>query len=62
MISSGRKLTAITQNNPDQSIYVRGDRSVNYGRILEVMGLISGAGFTKVSLIAELPKGDKPKK
>jgi biopolymer transport protein TolR len=58
----GPKLTAITQNNPDQSIYVRGDRSVNYGRILEVMGLVSGAGFTKVSLIAELPKGDKPKK
>ncbi len=58
----GPKLAAITQNNPDASIYVRGDRSVNYGRILEVMGLVSSAGFTKVSLIAELPKGDKTKK
>lgn len=58
----GPKLGAITQNNPDATIYVRGDRSVNYGRILEVMGLVSSAGFTKVSLIAELPKADKTKK
>jgi biopolymer transport protein TolR len=58
----GPKLAAITQNNPDASIYVRGDRSINYGRILEVMGLVSSAGFNKVSLIAELPKADKTKK
>jgi biopolymer transport protein TolR len=57
----GPKLEAITQNNPDATIYVRGDRSINYGRILEVMGLVSSAGFTKVSLIAELPKADKTK-
>jgi biopolymer transport protein TolR len=55
------KLEAITQNNPDATIYVRGDRAINYGRILEVMGLVAGAGFTKVSLIAELPTGDKTK-
>jgi biopolymer transport protein TolR len=58
----GPKLKAITANNPDASIYVRGDKAVDYGRILEVMGLVSEAGFTKVSLIAELPKGDKSKK
>jgi biopolymer transport protein TolR len=55
------KLEAVTQNNPDATIYVRGDRSVDYGRILEVMGLVSSAGFTKVSLIAELPQAS-PKK
>ena len=54
------RLQAITNNNPDATIYVRGDRSVNYGRVLEIMGLISGAGFTKVSLIAEQPKGNTP--
>ena len=36
-------------------IYVRGDKGVNYGRVMEVMGMISSAGFSKVSLIAELP-------
>jgi biopolymer transport protein TolR len=57
----GPKLAAITQANPDATIYVRGDRSINCGRILEVMGLVSEAGFNKVSLIAELPKNDKTK-
>lgn len=58
----GPKLQAITQSNPDAIIYVRGDRALNYGRILEVMGLVSAAGFSKVSLIAELPTNDKPKR
>ncbi len=56
------KLTAITGRNPDALIYVRGDKAINYGRILEVMGLVSEAGFNKVSLIAELPSADKTKK
>jgi biopolymer transport protein TolR len=55
------RLQAITNNNPDATIYVRGDRAINYGRVLEVMGLVSSAGFTKVSLIAELPQ-DKAKR
>jgi biopolymer transport protein TolR len=55
------KLLAITNRNPDASIYVRGDRSIDYGRILEVMGLVSSAGFNKVSLVAELPGAEKKK-
>ena len=51
------RLGAITGNNPDASIYVRGDKAINYGRVLEVMGLVSSAGFRKVSLIAVPPKG-----
>jgi len=53
------RLTAITSNNPDAAIYVRGDRAIDYGRVLEIMGIVSAAGFTKVSLIAELPKSDR---
>src|ERR1700687_3171787 len=51
------RLTAITGNNPDALLYVRGDKAINYGRVLEVMSLVSTAGFRKVSLIAEAPKG-----
>ena len=51
------KLQAITENNPEAVIYVRGDRTLAYGRVMEVMGLIASAGFTKVSLVAELPQG-----
>ena len=50
-------LLAITSNNPDARIYVRGDQSLAYGKIMEVMGEIAAAGFTKVSLIAEMPTG-----
>jgi biopolymer transport protein TolR len=52
------RLQAITNNNPNANIYVRGDRNISYGRVLEVMGLVSAAGFTKVSLVAEQPKGN----
>ena len=52
----GAKLVAITNNNPNASIYVRGDHAIDYGRVLEIMGVVSASGFTKVSLIAELPK------
>jgi biopolymer transport protein TolR len=51
------RLQAITGSNPDALLYVRGDRAINYGRVVEVMSLIGTAGFQKVSLIAESPKG-----
>ncbi|MDF2765490.1 MAG: biopolymer transport TolR [Rhodospirillales bacterium] len=50
------RLNAITNNKPDTRVYVRGDRAIDYGRIMEVMGTVSAAGFTKVALIAELPE------
>lgn len=49
------KLKAITGANPDARIFVRGDRAIQYGTVLAVMGEISAAGFRKVSLLAELP-------
>jgi biopolymer transport protein TolR len=51
------KLKAITNANADARIFVRGDKELAYGKIMEVMGTISSAGFTKVALVAELPKG-----
>ena len=51
------RLQAITGSNPDAVLYVRGDKEIHYGRVLEVMGLVSAAGFRKVSLVAEAPKG-----
>ena len=50
------RLQSITGSNPDAVLYVRGDKDINYGRILEVMSLVSAAGFRKVSLVAEMPK------
>ncbi|MGE0251390.1 MAG: protein TolR [Dongiaceae bacterium] len=50
-----KKLQAITRHKDDSRIYVRGDKRVNYGRIMEVMTILNNAGFTKVALVAELP-------
>ncbi|MBS0272341.1 MAG: protein TolR [Proteobacteria bacterium] len=51
------RLIAITGSNPEARIYVRGDKAISYGQVMEVMGAISEAGFTKVALISELPSG-----
>ncbi len=54
------RLIAITDNKADTRIFVRGDRSIDYGRVMEVMGLVNAAGFSRVALIAELPRGMLP--
>jgi biopolymer transport protein TolR len=53
--SLGPRLSAITNNRKDARIFVRGDRTIAYGRIMEVMGIVNRAGFTKVALVAEIP-------
>jgi biopolymer transport protein TolR len=47
------RLQAITQTNNKADIYVRADQAINYGRVMQVMGMVSAAGFDKVSLITE---------
>ncbi len=47
------RLLAITGNNPDIRIFVRGDKAIHYGRVMEVMGTVNAAGFRKVALITE---------
>ena len=54
------KLQAIAQNNQDRRIFVRGDKDLAYGRIMQVMGTITQGGFTKVALLAEQPVGPQP--
>jgi biopolymer transport protein TolR len=51
------KLKALAANKDEQRIYVRGDKAVPYGRVMEVMSQLAGAGFNKVALIAEGSQG-----
>ncbi|MEJ0013676.1 MAG: protein TolR [Bauldia sp.] len=51
------KLTAAAASNLDERIYVRGDKAVSYGQIMQVMGVISSAGFTHIGLVALKPDG-----
>ncbi|HVY20979.1 MAG TPA: protein TolR [Bauldia sp.] len=45
-------LTSAVQGKLDDRIYVRGDKAVSYGQIMQVMGVISSAGFTHIGLVA----------
>jgi biopolymer transport protein TolR len=45
------RLRAIGEVSKDTRIFVRADQGLAYGRVMEVMGLINGAGFNKVALV-----------
>ena len=47
------RLSAITEQNTEARIYIRGDRVVAYGRIMEIMSIINSAGYIKVALITQ---------
>ena len=48
------KLKAITKENYTARIFVRGDKSVDYGAVISVIGLLNKSGFSKVSLVTEI--------
>jgi biopolymer transport protein TolR len=54
----GPLLKEVSGQNPDIRIFVRGDQAIHYGRVLEVMGAIQTAGFTRVALVARSPGTD----
>jgi biopolymer transport protein TolR len=50
------KIKATAKDGLDERIYLRGAKTVNYGRVAEVMSLITAAGFKKVALVTEQEK------
>ncbi len=52
------RLAQLAAEDPDRLVYVRGDRTISYARLMDMLGLVNTAGFTKVSLLAE---GAKPR-
>ena len=50
------RLQAMAKAGFDERVYVRGAKQVNYGRVAEVMAIITTAGFKKVALITESDK------
>lgn len=53
------KLKSITKQKMDSRIFVRGDKTVPYGKIMKIVGQISEAGFSKVALITDIKYNDK---
>ncbi len=52
-------LNAIRAEKPDGTIYVRGDKEIAYGEVMQVMGALVKAGITKLSLVAETPNSGR---
>ena len=53
------RLIAVTGRNAEARIFVRGDKAVDYGKVMAVMGAINEAGFTNIALVTELPGIEK---
>ena len=51
------KLKAIAENGYDETIFVRGDKGVNYGTVMQVMSRINQGGFKKLSFVLDGEKG-----
>jgi len=45
-------LSAMTEGQLDQRIYIRADRTLEYGQVMKIIGAVNGAGFTKVALVS----------
>ncbi len=50
------KLKAVASNGYNQRIFVRGDTQANYGKVMEVMGMLATAGFTHIGLVTDVVK------
>ena len=50
------RLKALASNGYDQRIFVRGDTQANYGKVMEVMGILAAAGFTHIGLVTDVAK------
>jgi len=53
------KAVADAQGGTEARIYVRGDKKVDYGMMMKVMGRLSAAGFHRVALVTEFEQGSK---
>src|ERR1044071_358356 len=51
------KLKAVYGEKPDQRVFIRGDKTINYGRMMEVMGVVIDSGFRQLGLLGEQAQG-----
>src|SRR5436190_2898103 len=51
------KLKAVNAEKPDQRVFIRGDKAINYGRMMEVMGVVIDSGFRQLGLLGEQAGG-----
>ncbi len=53
------KLTAVAEQGVEERVFVRGDRTVDYGTVMRVMGRLNAAGFRHIALVTEMEQGER---
>jgi biopolymer transport protein TolR len=55
------KVKVLFANKPesDRKVYIKGDATLGYGRIMEVMAALHGGGITQIGLVSAAPDGKK---
>ena len=48
------RLKALANNNMKIRVFIRGDKKVNYGNVVDVLSRVQSAGFSKATLVAKL--------
>ena len=49
------RVAAVMRHRPGQGIYVKGDKSVNYGAVVRIMALLQTANVGKIGLVTDTP-------
>jgi biopolymer transport protein TolR len=49
------RIKAVLRHRQDNTVYVKGDRNVPYGQVVEVMALLKASGVEHVGLVTKLP-------
>jgi biopolymer transport protein TolR len=52
----GGRLSSIRESNPEVRVYVKGDKDVSYGQVMQVTAAVAAAGITQVAFVTEPPK------
>jgi biopolymer transport protein TolR len=47
------KLAEVAKSGLDERVFVRGDKKVDYGRVAQIMSIVTGAGYKRVALVTE---------
>ena len=55
-----QKLKAVYEQKPDQRVFIRGDKAIDYGKMMEVMGVVIDSGFRQLGLLGEQNTGGPP--
>ncbi|MCT8971737.1 protein TolR [Microbaculum marinisediminis] len=53
------KLTAVAEQGVEERVFVRGDRTVDYGTVMQVMGRLNAAGFRRIALVTEMEQSER---